>query len=616
MASSEVADLDSASPLPECEQTPPLAPSSMPPAETPDLQRRLDEALVREQDARRALNLMVAILDELPVGLTVQSNDGKTLFTNGTAAEFFGAAPVSSSARSAQAKAENPKADEPKSDAVMSEDCVSSPDGERIFLKSCRPAKILDRDLILSASIDFTQRKHVETELSKRAYFDDLTGLPNRTLIQDHVEQLLAGVERKPRFALAFIDIDNFKHINDYYTHAIGDALLVKVAQRIAAHIRSSDVIGRISGDEFLLVLEPIASDGDLAAIVDRILQELKEPFLIEGYEILTSASIGVSIYPDHGLNYEMLRRAADTAMYRIKGGTKGGAALFDSDMGRDMTVRMAQEQRLRLAVRDGHFCCAFQPKVDMHTQEVAGVEALIRLRDADGVIQAPGEFIGLAAELGLIDDLTYLALGQILKSMDLIDEAFGPQTTVSINVAAQQAGDLVFMRGFCQEIASTAYADRFIVEVTEDAFLAKSSFQSRVLPMLREARLRVSIDDFGTGYSSLAQLADITADELKIDRSFITAIHQRSRSQSILKAIEALSDSLGMTVIAEGVETEEEAAFLQAETRIRYAQGFFYSKPIFMEELTPMRGGPVGSRSVSSPRERSVVRGAALARR
>jgi EAL domain-containing protein (putative c-di-GMP-specific phosphodiesterase class I) len=251
-----------------------------------------------------------------------------------------------------------------------------------------------------------------------------------------------------------------------------------------------------------------------------------------------------------------------------------------------------------------------------MHTQEVAGVEALIRLRDGDGLIQAPGEFIGLAAELGLIDDLTYLALGQILKSMGLIDEAFGPQTTVSINVAAQQAGDLVFMRGFCQEIASTAYADRFIVEVTEDAFVAKSRFQSHVLPMLREARLRVSIDDFGTGYSSLAQLADITADELKIDRSFITAIHQRSRSQSILKAIEALSDSLGMTVIAEGVETEEEAAFLQAETRIRYAQGFLYSKPIFMEELTPMRGGPLGSRSVSSPRERSVARGAAFTRR
>ncbi len=606
MASSKVFVSDSAAPLPEHEPAGTPAPSSTPPTETPDLERRLNETLTREQDARRALNLMVTILDALPVGLTVQSGDGETLFTNDTAAEFFGATPVPSSARS----------EGPKSDAVMSEDSISGPDGERIFLKSCRHAKVLDRDLFLSASIDFTKRKQIETELSKRAHFDDLTGLPNRALIQDHVELLLAKPQDQRRFALAFIDIDNFKHINDYYTHAIGDALLVKVAQRVAAHIRSSDVIGRISGDEFLLVLEPVASDSDLALIVDRILQELKEPFLIEGYEILTSASIGVSVYPDHGLSYETLRRAADTAMYRIKGDTKGGAALFNSEMGRDMTVHMAQEQRLRLAVRDGDFCCAFQPKVAMHTEEVAGVEALIRLRDADGVIQAPGEFIGLAAKLGLIDDLTYLALEQILKSMHLIDETFGPQVTVSINVAAQQAGDFEFMRDFCREIGSSGYAERFIVEVTEDAFLAKNRFQSHVLPMLREARLRVSIDDFGTGYSSLAQLADITADELKIDRSFITAIHQRPRSQSILKAIEALSESLGMTVVAEGVETEQEAAFLQAETRIRYAQGFYYSKPIFMEELTPIRGAASRLRSLSSPRERLVARGGALTRR
>jgi len=605
MADNEAVDLATIATLPECEPTP-LAPSSPLPAQTPELQRLLEKTQQREQDARRALNLLVTIVDELPVGLTVQSNDGKTLFTNGTAGAFFGAATGSEAAKPADIK----------SDATMSEDYVTGPDGERTFLKSCRPVKIFDRDLVLSASIDFTKRKQVETELSKRAYFDDLTGLPNRTLIQDHVEQLLAHTEAKPRFALAFIDIDNFKHINDYYTHAIGDALLVKVAQRIAAHIRPSDVFSRISGDEFLLVLEPVENDDDLSNVIDQLLQQLKEPFLIEGYEILTSASIGVSVYPDHGLTYEMLRRAADTAMYRIKGAAKGGAALFDSDMGRDMTVRMAQEQRLRLAVRDGRFCCAFQPKVDMRTQEVVGVEALIRLRDEDGLIQAPGQFIGLAAELGLIDDMTYLALGQILGSIDLIDEAFGSHATISINVAAQRAGDVEFMRDFCRELGSTAYAERFIVEVTEDAFVAKNRFQTHILPMLREARLRVSIDDFGTGYSSLAQLADITADELKIDRSFITDIHQRTRSQSILKAIEALSESLGMTVIAEGVETEEEAAYLQAETRIRYAQGFYYSKPILMEDLTPARSGAVDSRSFSSLRERSTARGVALTRR
>jgi EAL domain-containing protein (putative c-di-GMP-specific phosphodiesterase class I) len=270
----------------------------------------------------------------------------------------------------------------------------------------------------------------------------------------------------------------------------------------------------------------------------------------------------------------------------------------------------MAQEQRLRLAVRDGRFCCAFQPKVDIRSQEVVGVEALIRLRDEDGEIQAPGEFIGLATELGLIDDMAHLALDQIVRSMDLIDEAFGPHVTVSINIAAKQACNIQFMRDFCDELKSTTYADRFIVEVTEDAFVAKSLFQSQVLPMLREIGARVSIDDFGTGYSSLAALADITADELKIDRSFITDIHKRSRSQSILKAIEALSEPLGMTVIAEGVETPEEVAFLQAATRIRYAQGYYYSRPIFMEDLTTTRhGSSANSRSLANQREQSPLR-------
>jgi cyclic di-GMP phosphodiesterase Gmr len=343
--------------------------------------------------------------------------------------------------------------------------------------------------------------------------------------------------------------------------------------------------------------------------VVDSLLRQLKEPFLIEGFEILTSASMGVSVYPDHGLNYEMLRRGADTAMYRIKASAKGGAALFDADMGRSMAARMGREQRLRLAVRDGRFCCAFQPKVDIRTEEIVGVEALIRLRDEEGMIQAPSEFIGLAVELGLIERLTYLALGEIIRSMGLIDEAFGPAATVSINVAAKQVGDLNFMRGFCDELSSTTYPNRFMVEVTEDAFVAKTQFQTHVLPMLREIGAKVSIDDFGTGYSSLAALADITADELKIDRSFITDIHKRTRSQSVLKAIEALAEPLGMTMIAEGVETFEEAAYLQAATRIRFAQGFYYSKPVLLEELRPARSGS-DARAIAARRGRSVLRG------
>ena len=609
MANPEMSDQMPDSPADDDSGIAAASPATLP-SETAQLQQLLAEAKENEREARRALGVLASIIKHLPVGVTVQAEDGKPLFANDMAAEFSGPSPGLAPNDAAPGSGEGASAQAATPIVTMTEDRVAGVGGERTLLKYCRPARIHDRAVLVTAAIDHTERKQAEVELSRRAYFDDLTGLPNRTLIQEHVEQLLTSAETSPRFALAFLDIDNFKHINDYYTHAIGDALLVKVAQRIATNVRPSDILSRISGDEFLLVVHPLARDEDLADLIDSLLAQLKEPFLIEGFEIFTSASIGLSVYPDHGRNYEMLRRAADTAMYRIKEGAKGGAALFDSAMGRAMTARMKQEQRLRLAVRDGRFCCAFQPKVDIRSEEVVGVEALIRLRDEDGEIQAPGEFIGLATELGLIDDMAHLALDQIVRSMDLIDEAFGPHVTVSINIAAKQACNIKFMRDFCDELKSTNYASRFIVEVTEDAFVAKSLFQSQVLPMLREIGTRVSIDDFGTGYSSLAALADITADELKIDRSFITDIHKRSRSQSILKAIEALSEPLGMTVIAEGVETSEEVAFLLAATRIRYAQGYYYSRPIFMEDLTVARhGGSGSSRSHATQREQSPLR-------
>jgi diguanylate cyclase (GGDEF)-like protein len=576
------------------------------------LRQQLAAASEREGEARRAVGLLNAIIDAMPVGVTVQAEDGTIMLQNGMAAGLAEQPAESALAPAATGGAGEVEEPSHPAGAIMTAERViagSDPERQRTLLIAHRPVRILDRPLLLSTAFDFTERKQAELELSKRAYIDELTGLPNGALLAEQVRQVLASSEGRCRFALAFLDIDNFKHINDYYTHAVGDALLFKVAQRISAHIRASDFAGRVSGDEFLLVLHPLDSDEDLENLINNLLKELKEPFLIEGYEILTSASIGVSVHPDHGLSYETLRRAADTAMYRAKEVAKGAAALFDSDMGRAMATRMAQEQRLRLAVRDGRFCCAFQPKVDIRTEEVVGVEALIRLRDEDGVIQPPGQFVGLAIELSLIDDITYLALAEIVRSMDMLDDAFGPHATISINIAAKRAGEAKFMSGFCEELEATGYANRFMVEVTEDAFFVGSQFQQQFIPMLREIGTRVSVDDFGTGYSSLATLADVTADEIKIDRSFITGIHERPRSQSVLKAIEALSDALGMTVIAEGVETFEEVAYLQAASRIRFAQGYYFAKPIFLEELAPARRVVGEARSGASTRYRTPAR-------
>ncbi len=232
-----------------------------------------------------------------------------------------------------------------------------------------------------------------------------------------------------------------------------------------------------------------------------------------------------------------------------------------------------------------------------------------MRLRDHEGVIQAPGTFINLAVELGLIDELTHLVLAEIVKSIDSINETFGPTATISINVAAKQAGNVEFMRSFAGALEATGFPKRFMIEVTEDAFVTKTHFQDEILPIFRELGVGISIDDFGTGYSSLSALADITADEIKIDRSFIADIHKRPRSQGILRAIESLSEALGMTVIAEGLESYEELAYLQAATRIRYAQGFYFSRPIFLEELklaTPLASeARVSTTSRAAPENR-----------
>jgi c-di-GMP phosphodiesterase Gmr len=541
-----------------------------------------------DQEGDSELRILRDVFRLLPTGVTVQDERGDFLLVNDAAAAFLqmaASAPAPSQADDRRDTClELLRSGRP---AVL-EESITAGAAKRVFLTSHRPIRVAERNLLLSSSADITEQKAFEDQLFRSAYYDELTGLPTRRVIEHRVNSLLQRETIQGHFALAFLDVDNFKHINDYYGHAIGDALLVEITKRLALDLRESDVLSRISGDEFLLLLNPIQSEAEVAEYIHFILQRLKAPFFIDDSEIFASTSIGVSLYPEHGKSYELLRQNADIAMYRVKNGSKGAAAFFDAGMEREALARMKIEQSLRLAILEKRFCCAFQPKVDIRTKDVKGIEALVRLRDDEGVIQAPGTFINLAVELGLIDELTHLVLAEIVKSIDLINETFGPDTTISINVAAKQAGNPEFMRPFAEALEATGFPRRFLIEVTEDAFVTKTHFQDEILPIFRKLGVGISIDDFGIGYSSLSALADITADEIKIDRSFITDIHKRPRSQGILRAIESLSEALGMTVIAEGIETFEELAYLQAATKIRYAQGYYFSRPIFLEELKP----------------------------
>jgi diguanylate cyclase (GGDEF)-like protein len=545
------------------------------------------------------------VVSMLPTGVTVQDQHGRFLLVNDAAAMQFGIAAGAPAGTTSQALLQRRdvglewlRSGRPG----VAEESVDLGAINHVLLTAHRPICIKGSHLLLSSSADISEQKAVEDQLFRSAYYDELTGLPTRRVIEHRANSLLRR-EAKERFALAFLDIDNFKHINDYYGHAIGDALLIEFSHRLGLDLRQTDMLSRISGDEFLLLLTPLRGEREVEDYIRLTLDRLKAPFFIDGSEIFASTSIGVSLYPEHGRSYDVLRHNADIAMYRVKNQGKGTAAFFDAGMEREALARMRVEQALRLAILEKRFCCAFQAKVDIRSQAIKGIEALVRLRDDEGIIQAPGTFINLAVELGLIDELTHLVLAEIVKSIDLINDTFGHDASISINVAAKQAGNPEFMHSFAQALEATGFPSRFMIEVTEDAFVATTHFQAEILPEFRRLGVGISIDDFGIGYSSLSALADITADEIKIDRSFITDIHKRPRSQGILRAIESLSEALGMTVIAEGIETFEELAYLQAATKIRYAQGFYFSRPIFLEELKPAI--PFTSESRISPASR-----------
>jgi cyclic di-GMP phosphodiesterase Gmr len=567
-------------------------------------QLRISVDELRRSEARAAQNLDVlwTVFDALPISLTLQDDDGHVILANRTAGDADGsivrpgAAAASEEhwpgiAPAAWAASDDDSAAAESAARLLTEEHVDGAAGKRTLLTYRSLVHVNDHPLRLSTSVDITERKEIEQQLTRLAYLDDLTGLPKRTFVQEHIDETIGRRDPRDRFALAFIDLDNFKHINDYYSHSVGDALLAKAAQRMLNVTGPSDMVARISGDEFVVVIDPVESEDQLRATVDRILEKLKQPFHIEGFEVFTSASIGVSIYPDHGSSYEPLRRHADSAMYQAKVGSKGSAAFFDDEMGRTLSARMEMEQRLRLAIRDGRFCCAYQPKVDIRSQDVVGFEALIRYRDEKGLITAPGKFVELATEIGLMDAMTHFVLRQAAQALDQLDRTFGSNTTMSVNVAAKLANDLKFMESLTEALVATGRAERFILELTEDALVTRTEFQSRALPVLRKQGIKVSIDDFGTGYSSLSGLADITVDEVKIDRSFITGIHERQRSQSVLRAIESLCHAFGMSIVAEGIETFEELAYLQAATRIRHGQGYYFARPFFLEDFDGSRG-------------------------
>jgi predicted signal transduction protein with EAL and GGDEF domain len=454
------------------------------------------------------------------------------------------------------------------------------------------------------AAMDIDAARRLQDELYARAYFDASTGLPNRELCDRAIaEQIDAGAAP---FAVVAVEIEAFAEIVAFHGPAAGEALAARIGERLGRLASSPrDLLARVDANAFCFIAASPGDDEELGESCRRLAARASEPCLIDGAEIFADASVGACVWPTGDARPEGLRRKAHAAAREARR-IGVSSLLFASEIEEREAERSRQDTALRQAIRDRRVGCAFQPKVDIRSGEVDSLEVLMRWRGEDGGWSTPGQLLSLAHEVGLTGEVTMLVLEETLASLDAINAAFGQAPKLGFNISAKLACDARFMRGFLDTLIASGRASRFMLEITEEAFLPAGHFQERILPMIRETGAHISIDDFGAGYSSLATLADITADEVKVDRSLIVDIDRRPRSQSLLRAIESIGLALETEVIVEGVETEAEFAYLRDHTGIRVAQGFYFGKPVMLSGIV----GGTEARERKHPAARGGERG------
>jgi diguanylate cyclase (GGDEF)-like protein len=422
--------------------------------------------------------------------------------------------------------------------------------------------------------------------LLKQAYYDDLTGLPNRQLFKDRLDRELAHAKRsQTQVALIYIDLDRFKHVNDSMGHSAGDALLLAVSKRLASQVRESDTLARLGGDEFVLIA-PGPDDHPAHVLAERLQAALREPIVIQDATCFAQASVGLAVYPQDGADAEALLRSADIAMYRAKAAGRGGVMYFEETMNRDAQRRLLIEQRLRVALKERTLELAYQAKVNLNDGSLAGVEALARWTDAQLGAVSPLEFIAVAEECGLIDELGTWVLHEACSTYAGLRRQGIDLGHVSINVSMRQLRDERFVEEVRGTLARCAMsAEALDIEVTESTLADNPRQVIALLDTLRALGVRISIDDFGTGYSSMSALGELPTDALKIDRSFVIECASQRTSRSVVEAIVSIAHVLGKVTVAEGVETAGQVRTLR-QLGCDFAQGYLFARPVAAEDL------------------------------
>jgi diguanylate cyclase (GGDEF)-like protein/PAS domain S-box-containing protein len=564
-------------------------------------QSKQTQAALRESQIQlqRELAEIETIYQSAPVGLSVLDTDLRFVRINQRLAQINGFSVEAHIGRTlrdllpdladAAEKLLRPilETGEPVLNMEINGETPAQPGVQRTWLESFLPLK--DGEHIIGISIvceEISDRKQAESQLRQNAFYDGLTGLPNRALFMEYLTQALQQAKRHKDnlFAVLFLDLDQFKVINDSLGHIKGDQFLITIAHILQACIRSTDIVARLGGDEFTILLTGIQDVSDAIRVAEHIQQELKLPLNLDKQEVFTSASIGIAL--SSTLDYdqpEQLLRDADTAMYRAKALGKSRYALFNADMYATALFRLQLEVDLRRAIERQEFQVYYQPIVSLISGSIIGFEALLRWQHPQRGLLSPVDFIPLAEETGLIVEIGYWTLFEACRQMQawLMKYPHYSLEKMSVNLSAKQFCQPNLIEQIRHILDSTGLNPyNLALEITETVIVENGDEAIAILLKLRELGVEISIDDFGTGYSSLGRLYSFPISVLKIDRSFVNPMTTDNRNLDIIEIIVTLADKLGMSAIAEGVERPEQLAILR-KLNCQSVQGYFFSEPL-----------------------------------
>jgi diguanylate cyclase (GGDEF)-like protein len=473
------------------------------------------------------------------------------------------------------------------------EEIVPHADGNHVYLSVKYPVRNSQGEIyaICGISTDITERKEVEKQMRYQSHFDLLTTLPNRLLALDRLTQMLIEAKRNnEKVAVLFLDIDDFKKINDSLGHEVGDRLLIEAGTRLSQVVSNNDTVGRLGGDEFIVLLRGLNKGTDASNVIEGILNRFREAFIIDERQLILTASIGLAVYPDDGTTSSELLRNADTAMYQAKKKGRNTYSYFTAAMNRDISRQLLIEEQLRGALKRNEFEVHYQPQfcVDNNAEniEVIGAEALLRWRNPLLGNVSPVEFIPIAEQTGIIVDLGEFVLVEALQFLNKWRQCHHNDLRVAVNISPRQFRDHNLVDFIIDNLETSFVPPRFLeLEITEGVLMTGHTYISEAIEKLHKVGIKLSMDDFGTGYSSLNYLRQYPFNILKIDRCFVEGLSKGKKDKELVIATIAMAHALGLKVVAEGVETREQLDIL-AELKCDIVQGYLLGKPMEADVL------------------------------